>query len=316
MSGDGAARRADRPADRVATELDAAVARLAEDGSVSGARLRQVRWVAGELLRALNHPGFGPPAPGAGLRELLQEGPVAAYLELAAAGELRTRARAGDRRSGTSSFRVRRDCVALLARAAQLPVGLPQPVAPPPLREPVPGWQRSALAAYLAAQAERPPGSPGRVRLFAVMGVVVDTGARSGELCALRVDDLAADRRSVRLVRRPQARTVAAAVAERVPLSQSTAAALARWLEVREEITAPLQGAKTALWVSVRANHAGTADARGVLVMKPPGMPLQPRGLARAYTRAVAEVNAEMAGVPGWQPLPYRLEQLRRSVRV
>jgi hypothetical protein len=43
-------------------------------------------------------------------------------------------------------------------------------------------------------------------------------------------------------------------------------------------------------------------------------MPLMPRGLARAYTRAVVELNVELAGEPGWEPLPTRLEQLRRGV--
>jgi hypothetical protein len=45
-------------------------------------------------------------------------------------------------------------------------------------------------------------------------------------------------------------------------------------------------------------------------------MPLRPRGLQRAYTRAVVELNTELAGSPGWQPLPYRLEQLRRAVEI
>jgi len=28
------------------------------------------------------------------------------------------------------------------------------------------------------------------------------------------------------------------------------------------------------------------------------------------------ELNTELAGSPGWNPLPYRLEQLRRAVEV
>jgi hypothetical protein len=58
-----------------------------------------------------------------------------------------------------------------------------------------------------------------------------------------------------------------------------------------------VQGTATAVWVSVRAHHAG-----------PVGMPLMSRGLARAYTRAVVELNVELAGEPGWEPLPTRLE--------
>ncbi|MFG2487858.1 hypothetical protein ACGFSI_34555 [Streptomyces virginiae] len=66
-------------------------------------------------------------------------------------------------------------------------------------------------------------------------------------------------------------------------------------------------GTATALWVSLPGNHL-----LGQTV--PAGTPLMPRGLARAWTRAVAETNVEMAGQPSWEPLPTRMEQLRRGV--
>jgi hypothetical protein len=68
--------------------------------------------------------------------------------------------------------------------------------------------------------------------------------------------------------------------------------------------------------VSVAGNHAGLPAADGHSIRRPAGMPLRPRGLQRAYTRAVVELNSELAGSPGWRPLPYRLEQLRRAVEV
>ena len=40
-----------------------------------------------------------------------------------------------------------------------------------------------------------------------------------------------------------------------------------------------------------------------------------PRGLARAWTRAVTDTNIEMGGQPSWEPLPTRMEQLRRGVQ-
>ena len=43
-------------------------------------------------------------------------------------------------------------------------------------------------------------------------------------------------------------------------------------------------------------------------------MPLMPRGMQRAYTRAVVEANMALHGSPGWIPLPIRFEQLRRAV--
>jgi hypothetical protein len=45
-------------------------------------------------------------------------------------------------------------------------------------------------------------------------------------------------------------------------------------------------------------------------------MPLQSRGLRRAYERAVDELNVDFAGMRDWQPLPSRLEQLRRGIPV
>jgi hypothetical protein len=39
-----------------------------------------------------------------------------------------------------------------------------------------------------------------------------------------------------------------------------------------------------------------------------------PRGLARAWTRAVTRTNKEMAGQPSWEPLPTRMEQLLRGI--
>lgn len=36
----------------------------------------------------------------------------------------------------------------------------------------------------------------------------------------------------------------------------------------------------------------------------PEGTPPMPRGLARAWTRAVVDLNIEMVGQPSWEPLP------------
>jgi hypothetical protein len=101
---------------------------------------------------------------------------------------------------------------------------------------------------------------------------------------------------------------------ERLVLSGPTAAALRHWLTARDAIVIPLHIGVRELWVSVAGNHAGRPAPDGHTIRRPAGMPLQPRGLQRAYTRAVVELNAELAGSPGWRPLPYRLEQLRRAV--
>ncbi|KRV50482.1 hypothetical protein AQ490_15485 [Wenjunlia vitaminophila] len=301
------------PRDAGLAELDRVVGELVERPGVSGARARQLRWVAGEIRRASGHREF-PAGAGASLAALLDSPAVTAYLALARRGELRTRVVPDPARVSDASMRVRADCLELVAGAAGLPPPPAQrPVAPDP-RPVVPSRQRSLLRRHLADQAGHRDADAGRVRLLALVGVVLDTGARAGELCALRVDDLADDLTTVRIVRRPQARSVSPPVTEVLPLSAPSRAALRHWLPAREELVAGLQGAKTALWVSVRSNHAGVLDEDGRASRRPAGMPLMPRGLARAYTRAVVRLNAEMAGRAGWEPLPYRLEQLRRAV--
>jgi hypothetical protein len=295
-------------------QLDRAVLRVTARDDTSPARARQIRWVAGELRRALEHDDF-PAGAGKSLTDLLSAGPMSAYLGLASRGELRARAAPlGAKASTNASVRIRMDCLEILARAGTVPVQLPDRPDMPQLKTPVGARQRSLLLNWLEAHADRPAADPGRVRLTALVGVVLDTGARTGELCALKLADLGADNKDVRIVRKPQARSIAAAVTEVHNLSGHTRTALKHWLDVRDDLTARLTGTATALWVSVRGNHAGLLDADGQARHRPPGMPLMPRGLARAYTRTVVQLNAEMAGAPGWTPLPFRLEQLRRAV--
>jgi integrase len=142
------------------------------------------------------------------------------------------------------------------------------------------------------------PSQAGRLRLLAVIGTVMDTGARVGELCALRIAHLEETDTGLALTvrRRPQAGTATETV-ERLVLSAGTAAAVRHWLVARDSIITSLMIGTDALWVR-----------------RPAGMPLQPRGMQRAYTRAVVDLNAELAGSPGWRPVPFRLEQLRRAV--
>ncbi|NBM18613.1 LacI family DNA-binding transcriptional regulator [Streptomyces sp. GC420] len=91
---------------------------------------------------------------------------------------------------------------------------------------------------------------------------------------------------------------------ETYALREGTGVALRRWLAVRGELVAPLEGAKNALWVSLVATSAG-----------PPGLPLRAQGIRRAYVRGMTALNFVMAGQYGWEPLPEKLERLRRSVR-
>jgi integrase len=293
--------------------LDRALMRVTSRPDTSAARSRQLRWVAGELRRALDHETF-PKAARRDLAALFSAEPMGVYFALAARGDLRARAAPGAAASTVASIRVRMDCVEILARAAVVPVELPERPAMQELKTPVGPRQRSLLHGWLEAAADHPGADPGRVRLFALVGVVLDTGARAGELCALKVADLSPGLATVTVVRRPQARSVAPPTTEVHALNGVTQAALRHWLDVREDLIREVQGTAKSLWVSVRGNHAGVLDADGNARHRPPGMPLMPRGLARAYTRTVVQVNADMVGRPGWEPLPYRLEQLRRAI--
>ncbi|MDG4858278.1 hypothetical protein P8605_08960 [Streptomyces sp. T-3] len=188
-----------------------------------------------------------------------------------------------------------------------------------------------------------------RTRLLAMVSIVLDAAPRSGELAALRLADLAAGERAVGLRRRqqkapPNRAEEIAALAEVDPssvravlwgrrnqvseatfqrivaahdqleplpeiewyaLRQGTRVAVRRWLEVREELVAPLTGGRSALWVTLVPTKAG-----------PPGITLRPQGLTQAFARGMTSLNWLMAGQFGWEPMPIRMEQLRRAVEV
>jgi len=296
-----------------AASIEAWTERVITEREVSKSRARQLRWVAGELALVRNHEDF-PFRAADNAADLLQPGPITAYLDLAARGELRRRAKAGDAHATTASMRIRADCLKILGEHGGILVAVADRPGLPELRETVDGPSRSQLRDYLARRAETAGAPAGRVRLFALIGVELDTGARVGELAALTLADLAEDLSTLRVVRRPQARTVSEAVHDTVKLSDGTRAALKAWLEVRETLVQPLHGSPKALWVSVMPNHAGRLNVEGEAIRRPPGMPLMPRGMQRAYTRAVVEANMNLAGSPGWIPLPVRFEQLRRAV--
>jgi len=300
-------------------QVTAAAERLCAQEGMSPARARQVRWFVKELRLALAHPEFRPAGPVLTAADLFQPQAVSSYLDLGRRGELRTRAsRVPNAVSSPASMRVREDCLKLLARELTLPLVLGERVPLPEVHETVDAPTRSQLRAYLVERAENPPVLASHVRLLAIIGMVLDTGARVGELCAMTMADLDLEARepSVTIVRKPQARRVAEPVTERIALSRGTAAALRHWLRHRQELVEAFDVGVKSLWVSVAGNHAGLPSKEGNAIRRPPGMPLRPRGLQRAYTRAVVELNAELAGSVGWRPLPYRLELLRRAIEV
>lgn len=300
-------------------QVTAAAERVCAREGLSAARARQIRWFVKELRLAVAHPEFRPGTELHGAAELFAPQAVSSYLDLGQRGELRTRAsRVPGAVSSPASMRVREDCLKILAAELMLPLVLGVRAPQPEVHETVDAPTRSQLRAYLVERAENPPVLAAHVRLLAIMGTVLDTGARVGELCALTLADVELDTRepAVTLVRMPQARRVTEPVTERIALSRGTAAALRHWLVHRQSLVDAFELGVKSLWVSVAGNHAGLPNRDGDAIRRPPGMPLRPRGLQRAYTRAVVELNAELAGSPGWHPLPYRLELLRRAIDV
>jgi integrase len=304
---------------RAAAQVESAVERLCLRQDTSAARARQLRWVAKELRLAVAHEGFRPGGPISSGAELLGAQPVTSYLRLAQQGELRQRPTTrGDGTSSAASMRIREDVLRLVCQELGVPLVVGERAPIPEPREVVDGPTRSQLRSYLAEKAESPPTRAGHIRLLAIIGTVLDTRARVGELCALRMKDLETEGPTsvLRVERRPQHGAAGEPVVEHIVLSPGTSAALNHWLVTRERILTPLAIGVTSLWVSVAGNHAGLPAADGHSIRRPAGMPLQPRGLQRAYTRTVVELNSELAGSPGWRPLPYRLEQLRRAVEL
>ncbi|MEW2265981.1 hypothetical protein [Streptomyces sp. NPDC047868] len=295
------------PVDRSLTGPELLCAAAAEvcskEGEISEARGRQVRWVAGEYGRALAHPDH-PLDTDAEAGPLFRREAVEAYLTLAGRGALRVR-RAASPTSGDHSRQIRIEVLALLAKAAGVYADLP-PQPDPARKQPVPKRARSLLRSSLEEAADQ-AALPGQIRMLAIGAMVADSGARSGEACAWRLDDLAPSLEEVRTVRRPQGWSEAEAYVELASLSSLSRAALRRWLTERYALMERVQGTTTALWVSLHPNHRGEHPV-------PPGTPLEPRGLYRAWTRAVEQTNAQMAGEPSWVPLPTRMEQLRRGV--
>lgn len=279
--------------DRLITSLDA-----------GPARVRQLRWVRGELELALERDVLGVSARRSAER-LLAEDTLALYLRLAESGALRTRLVGGQRppTSGATN-EIRRQCVDALRDAVGLPAlllgGGALPLQPTPAFGDLAALRRQLdrdLAGHMP---------PGRIRLTAVLGLVLDAAPRSGELAALRLDHVTPGTTAVYIERRPQ-RGGGDPDGEggHFELSPLTRAALSRWLSVRAELVERAHGTSR-LWVSLWHNHDGHAGEEGATLNRPPGMPLEENGLVTSYRRGRTRYG--LAGL-----LPPKLEQLRRA---
>ncbi|KIZ15635.1 hypothetical protein [Streptomyces natalensis] len=282
-----------------------ALDRLLDDLVVGEARRRQLAMVRGELQRALDR-GALPFQARRSLRRLLEEDALGPYVRLAESGTLRTRLVKGERpRTSVSTNEIRRQCLDVLRDALGLSVlqlgGGALPLQPTP--------QFGDLATLRRELDQNLAGSmtPGRIRLVAVLALVLDAAPRAGELVAQRLDDLAPGNTAVYVERRPQrGGGDQAGEGDWFELSPLSRAALDRWLPVRAELVQRAHGTSR-LWVSLWHNHDGHPGEEGSTLNRPPGMPLEENGLITSYRRGRARYG--FAGV-----LPPKLEQLRRAV--
>lgn len=286
---------------------------------VSSSRALQLRATVRQLERAIGRPEMPDGAAGSVSVLLGPEG-VDAFLELAAAGELRDPARARQA-SGPlpwSSIGTTRDCLGILGEEAGVEMLLPR-VWRPTAKAPVTPAQAAALYRRMADMAASAPLDALLARTLAVVGVALDTGMSSGDMVARRLEDMNVDGGVLRASWHRQNGAHLPAVEEVVRLREGTVVAVRRWLRFRRDLVGALEGADPgALWVTVVPASRDFADGRSQLY--PKGMPLRQWGFGAAYRSGVARLNEVMAGQwdgdGPWEPLPRRFEQLVRAVEV
>lgn len=158
----------------------------------------------------------------------------------------------------------------------------------------------------LSTEAMAVAAKPEIVRLAVIVGLTRASGARYSDLLRCRVDslDLGA----------PGSRTEEGSVVvehgkhrvvRRHRLGPEVVMVLRRWMEVREELCAELEGSPPrALLLTVHHTHDN-----GVTVSS--GLPITKQGLVLSWRRFVHRTNARYGAVRA--PLPTRFEQVRRA---
>ncbi|WP_189219910.1 MULTISPECIES: hypothetical protein [Streptomyces] len=282
------------------TALDALLA----DVRVGKERRRQLAMVRGEMERALARGGL-PVGARRSLRRLLEKEALGTYLRLAESGALRARQLAGGYPpTSPATNEARLQCLQLVRKAYGMPPLRLGNGGRTPLR-PTPDYGTLAALRRELDQNLATAMSPGLTRLTALLALVLDAAPRAGELTALRLHHLAPGGQAVYVERRPQRGAVETDSAW-YPLSPVGRAALERWLAVRARLVERAHGTSR-LWVSLFVNHAGLPDADGNAVLRPPGMPLEEKGLISSYRTGRARYGLTSL-------LPPKMEQLRRAV--
>ncbi|MFJ4342616.1 hypothetical protein [Streptomyces sp. NPDC088915] len=303
--------------------MERTVDELCSDPGTGASRAKQLRALVGAYERAFTEGGL-PPDAYDDLPSLLAFDVTRSFFELAVRGLVRGDGKKGERESD-SALRVRGRCLELIAQKAGIPFELPEMPPAPNLAPVVAAPIRALLMRRfetLVDRVDRKVTEPFRLRFLAMYGIVLDTASSSGTLAAQHEAHLAADLSSMRVHRPRSGRAATPPPPEEWPLSPATRQALRDYLPVRASLVAPLQHPVKHLWVSLEHNHTGQRED-GTTVQEPPGVPLLKGGIQRVFAKAAEVLNEEMeelhrergAGLPpDWQPMPTRLEPLRRAV--
>ena len=292
------------------TQFGEVVDRLCRTAT-SPSQARQYRMVHGELTRAMG-AGYLPVSGCASLSELLAEHVVSAYLSVARERRLMTRVDVHATPSADNTELTRHRVLARVAALAGVPLRLPEGPAVA-LRDVLTDEARESMWRYRLAEVDvlRVGTGAGRaaLRSAAAVGVVLSTGARSGELADMAFADVSDDLREVSITRFPQHGQRGAGALEVYELEARVRPVLRRYLDQRDKLVGGLQGsAPDALWVVVRG---GGTPTHGMPAL--PGTPVSAVQLRLTYSRMVRRLNAQRSEA-GLELLPRRMEQLRRSV--
>ncbi|MCI0689705.1 MAG: hypothetical protein L0Y54_21085, partial [Sporichthyaceae bacterium] len=275
---------------------------LLADGRRAATR-RQRHWALTDLAKhRAGQLGVDPAALS--VTDLLDRSGVADWLAAADRGETRER---GAGRASAAGQRARLATVRAFAGWVDLPVPIDETL-PRISRLPMADHDEAAVAIRILSE-RRPPGVTEQlwVRTTALAALAVDTGARVGELALLRVADLrfGSGLRSPGLATVPhrppghrlpvQTGSYDPAYLRQLEFSAGTGSILRRWLGLRSDLVARLQGSDPhLLWVAV----GGGGDRHGPPGHRP-GMPVSARSLHRSWRRIADLLTAaEVPGVP------------------
>ena len=188
---------------------------------------------------------------------------------------------------------------ALRALADHLGSTAPTHTHAPQHMRPVPPKQALDDLLRLLPQASGPGRE--RARIEALISIMTAAPAGPSSLTAMRAEHVVLDDEATVWLDHPPDGGPA------IALPEGPSRAVAKWLTVRTALHEALSGsAPDALWVAVRAHQSPGG------ILRPAGMALQPRGIERAYSRAVRKLNLHLAENP--EHIPHSMDPAFASV--